>query len=278
MDPRSERLRTAGREDADGVELHTLQWGETTLPRLVLLHGGGANAHWWDHLAPHFADRFHVVALDFRGHGDSERPRDLVVGAFNDDLEALLAHLGSHNAVLIGHSMGAHVALDHAARFAKTHALALLDPSRGGGARLRRRFRLALSFRRTYASREEATERYRFLPPADHASEALRHAIAHCSVQQESDGRWSYKFDPRWFGLPSLPRPDLARIACPTLVMRGEESPVLTEDGAREICAELPDARLASIERAGHHVQIDQPEAVLRALSHFLDELPQLEG
>ena len=51
----------------------------------MLLHGGGANAHWWDHIAPTFADQFHVVALDFRGHGDSERPEELIPGAFNED-------------------------------------------------------------------------------------------------------------------------------------------------------------------------------------------------
>ena len=61
----------------------------------MLLHGGGANAHWWDHVAPAFAERFHVVALDFRGHGDSERSDDLAVGAFNRDLEALLAELSA---------------------------------------------------------------------------------------------------------------------------------------------------------------------------------------
>ena len=81
----------------------------------MLLHGGGANAHWWDHLAPELARSFHVVALDFRGHGDSDYP-DPERGAFNWDLRALLDHLAAPDAVLVGHSMGAAIALEHAAR------------------------------------------------------------------------------------------------------------------------------------------------------------------
>jgi len=120
-----------------------LQWGDPAHPQLIFLHGGGANGNWWRHIAPSFADRFHVVALDFRGHGDSERPDELVVGAFNDDLEALLDHLNRNESaltsnrggnrrptVLVGHSMGAHVAFDHASREA-VQALVLIDPSRG---------------------------------------------------------------------------------------------------------------------------------------------------
>ena len=64
-----------------GVALHAVHRGDPSRPKLVLLHGGGANAHWWDHLAPTLAERFHVVALDFRGHGDSDYPDALEVGA-----------------------------------------------------------------------------------------------------------------------------------------------------------------------------------------------------
>ncbi|MFT5443421.1 MAG: pimeloyl-ACP methyl ester carboxylesterase, partial [Myxococcota bacterium] len=49
-----------------------MSWGDAQKPTLVLLHGGGSNAHWWDHLAPQFAKSHYVVALDFRGHGVSE--------------------------------------------------------------------------------------------------------------------------------------------------------------------------------------------------------------
>jgi pimeloyl-ACP methyl ester carboxylesterase len=188
-------------------------------------------------------------------------------------VEALRASLDDQNVVLIGHSMGAQVALEHVANGAPARALALIDPSRGSDAKPRRRMRLALSFRRTYASREEAIERYRFLPPAEHASETLRRAIATASVEQEDDGRWGYKFDPRWFGLRGGSRPDPRCIGCPTLILRGSESTVLTEAGARSLQAEIDDAQLVVIEDAGHHIQIDRPDALLAALATFLDGL-----
>ncbi|MEZ4214917.1 MAG: alpha/beta hydrolase [Myxococcota bacterium] len=268
MLPRSEQLRVGDR----GPRLHALHWGAAGAPLVVLLHGGGANAHWWDHVAPALAAGRHVVALDFRGHGDSDRPDDLRPGAFDEDLRALLEHVGAGDCVLVGHSMGAHVALARAADD-PPRGLVLLDPSRGSEKRRSRRLRLALSFRRSYATREEAVERFRFLPDAEHAADALRRAIARHSVEELPDGRFGYKFDSRWFGLPPAERPDPARVACPTLVVRGEESEILSDEGARALCDELPRARLAVVAGAGHHVQIDRPDAVIELLLGFLAEL-----
>lgn len=255
----------------NGLQLHFLRWGEPEAPRIVLLHGGGANAHWWDHVAPALSDRFQLVALDFRGHGDSTFPEETRVGAFSDDLELLLAHLGGPPVILIGHSMGGGVAIDHAARHRDVRAVVAIDVSRGASRRSRRTARLALALRRTYATREEAVGRYRFLPTSDRASESLRSHIAGHSVREETDGRFGFKFDPRWFGLPAKPRPDLGKIACPFLLLRGSDSPMLTSEGASEIVAELPDGRAVCIEGAGHHVHLDQPEAFLAAVSPFLD-------
>jgi pimeloyl-ACP methyl ester carboxylesterase len=256
-----------------GLLLHAVHRGRESLPPLVLLHGGGANAHWWDHLAPRLAERFHVVALDFRGHGDSESPERLEVGAFRRDLAALLDHLGASRAALVGHSMGAHVALGHAATAWNPgpgpRALVLVEPSRGGGARARRRARLALAARRTYATREQAVARFRFVPEASRADETLRRHVAEHSVRQESD-RFAFKFDPRWFSLPPEAPPDLAGVRSPVLLVRGAESGLLTREGAQSLLGELPRAELREIPEAGHNVHLDQPEAFLAAVLDFL--------
>lgn len=276
MDPTSERFEIPAESP---LHLHFLRWGsrndvdDPARPVVVALHGGGANAHWWDHLAPAWCDRMPVVALDFRGHGDSDHPESLRVGAFNDDLEALLEHLGKSDVFLVGHSMGAAVALDHAARSSDVRGLVLIDPARGGARRSRRTTRLALLFRRTYGSRQEAIDRYRFFPPADHASEALRAAVARHSVRAEQDGRFGFKFDPRWFNLPPRERPDASAVKCPVLVVRGAESPLLSAEGAARWLEDLPDARLVEVPEAGHHVQMDRPEAVRDAVGAFLDAL-----
>ncbi|MBW2423690.1 MAG: alpha/beta fold hydrolase [Deltaproteobacteria bacterium] len=265
-------------ETRDGVTLHCLRWEPSGAEELraarplVLLHGGGANAHWWDHLARELARHRCVHALDFRGHGDSEHPEERRVGAFNLDLEALVEFLGRQDVDLVGHSLGAAVALDHASRFEATHSIALIDLARGSTPGSRRRARLALSLRRTYPSFDEAVSRYRFLPESSHASEALRRHIARHSVRREADGRFGFKFDPAWFGLPAKPRPDLARVRCPVLLVRGAESALLSAEAAREFIGHLAKARLVEIERAGHHVLLDQPERLRAVLEEFLAE------
>jgi pimeloyl-ACP methyl ester carboxylesterase len=273
--PESEHFQTR-----DGIRLHTLVWrwdaahpdrGDSPV---VLLHGGGANAHWWDHLAPALTAHHPVYALDFRGHGDSEYPESRRVGAFNDDLEALVAWLAREDVILIGHSLGATVALDHASRFPATRALVLVDLARGGNPSTGRRARLALSLRRTYRTRADAIERFRFLPESSHASEALRAAIGSHSVREEANGRFGYKFDPAWFALPSRPRPDLRALRCPTLLVRGSESTLLTAEAALAFAGEVPTAHLVEIADAGHHVLVDQPERLLVAIERFLAGLP----
>lgn len=263
-------------ETNDGVRLHALEWpadgslaGGRASP-IALLHGGGANAHWWDHLARPLSARRTVVALDFRGHGDSDHPTTRRVGAFNDDLEALIAWWAREDVVLVGHSMGAAVALDHASRFPATRGLVLVDLARGGNPETGRRARLALTLRRTYRSRAEAIERFRFLPESSHPEEALRAAIGAHSVREEPDGRFGYKFDPGWFALPSRPRPDVASVRCPTLLVRGAESTLLTAEAAAAFCASAPDASWIEIPDAGHQVLVDQPARLLAAIETFL--------
>ena len=261
-------------EAESGIELHCLEWGpisgSSENAPIVLLHGGGANAHWWDHLAEEISARYRVYALDFRGHGDSSYPEDRRVGAFNDDLEALLRWLGREDVHLVGHSLGAAVALDHASRFPSTRGLVLVDLARGTGSAPRRRARLALAFRRTYRTHADAVERFRFLPESSHASEARRRHVAEHSVQQETDGRFAYKFDPGWFSLPSRPRPDLAGVLCPTLLIRGGESALLSPEAATDFTRRIPGSRFVEIPGAGHHVMMDQPEALLAILEDFL--------
>jgi len=267
---RSERFTTPALR---GVTLHALHRGDPARPTLILLHGGGANAHWWDAVAPALAEHFHVIALDFRGHGDSDHPDEREPGAFQHDVSALLTHLDEPQAVLIGHSMGGHVAVRHAATCApdaRPRALVAVELARGGGSRERRRMRLALAARRTYASREDAVARFRFLPPAPHADEETRRHVAEHSIRTEGD-RFGFKFDPRWFGLPPAPRPELSRIGSPTLLVRGVESTLLTAEGADALAREIPDARIAAIPGAGHNVHVERPEAFLGAVFPFLD-------
>jgi len=264
---------------SDGIGLHCLHWdtkaGASQRAPIILLHGGGANVFWWEHLADALARHRPVYALDFRGHGDSDFPEEREVGAFNVDLEAMIDWLGREDVHLIGHSLGAAVAFDHASRFERTRSLVLIDLARGSTKGSGRRARLALALRRTYPTREEAIARFRFLPESSHPTESLRTRIAAQSVREEPDGRFGYKFDPGWFGLPSRPRPDPADVTCPTLLVRGKESQLLGADAARELVAAMPNARLVEVANAGHHVMVDRPEALAAHFDEFLGAQPE---
>lgn len=105
-----------GRVTVDGAPVHYLAWGEPGRRGLVFVHGGGAHAHWWTHVAARFADEFRVVAVDLTGHGDSDH-RD--VYAFEQWTEEVVAVAGAGEIdgppVVIGHSMGGFVTIATAA-------------------------------------------------------------------------------------------------------------------------------------------------------------------
>ena len=258
------------RPELDGVHLYAEQRGDPRSPCVVLLHGGGANLHWWDEIAPSLAERFSVVCLDFRGHGDSDHPEELVIGAFHRDLEALVAELGHRDIALVGHSMGGHIALDYAARHANVWGLVAIEVSFGAATRERRRTRLALSLRRSYATRDEAIARYRLMPSTPGVSERVREALAEHSIRELPGGRFVYKFDPRWFGLPPSPHERLEDVRCPSLVIRGDHSTLLTGEGAESVVAKLPSARLIEISGAGHNVHLERPIEVIVAITEHL--------
>ena len=109
---------------------HFLEWGDSEAPPVLMLHGGNQSAHSWDLVSLHLADRFRVLALDQRGHGDSEWARDADYSstAMADDASAFLREMGIDSAIVIGHSMGGlnalRLTLEHPAI---VQALVLVD-------------------------------------------------------------------------------------------------------------------------------------------------------
>lgn len=256
----------------DGIRLSVTRWGSAGRPAVVLLHGGGANSRWWTPLAEALEDSFTLYALDFRGHGDSEFPAALRVGAFLLDLESFVAEYQLEHIGLIGHSMGAHVALDFSARQPSVWGLVAIEAARGASKTDNRRARLALAARRTHKTRAEAVARFRFLPESSlGVPEPIRVTIAEHSVREEPDGRFGYKFDPRWFRLQRLAPAPRAQIEAPTLVVRGSESPLLTREGAKQLVAEIPRARLVEIEGAVHNPHLERCDETARAIRDHFD-------
>jgi pimeloyl-ACP methyl ester carboxylesterase len=261
-----------------GLALHLLEWGAPGRPALAFLHGGSAHAHWFDGVAPAFADRFHVVSIDQRGHGESAWPRPPAYATedFTGDLLGLMDALGWGRAVVVGHSMGGHNAIAFAAWHPeRVRALVVTDsrpsiPEERLG-RLRQRGRRSL---RLHPTREAAVAAFRLLPRETVADPALLTHLARAGVVQRDHG-WQYRFDPEanhqrrpadtWAALP--------RIAAPTLIVRGEWSPILPAELAERMRAAIPRAGLVEIPGVYHHLVLDRPEVFVRVLDEFLGGL-----
>jgi len=260
------------------LKLHYLEWGDPGHPGLLFLHGGSAHAHWFDAVAPAFADRYHVVSLDQRGHGESEwaKPPAYATENFSDDLQGLLDGLGWSQAIVVGHSMGGHNAMAFSAWHPdRVRALVVVD-SRPSIPEERLKQMHARGHRalRLHPTREQAVAAFRLLPRETVADPRLLAHLASVGVVGRTGG-WVYRFDPECnrSRRPTDTGRLLSRITAPALVVRGEWSPVLTRDMATRVVETIPTARWVEIAGTYHHLVLDAPAAFVRALSEFLTSL-----
>ena len=268
----------------DGLRLHWLDWGRRGLTPIVFLHGGGLSAHTWDSVCPELRESYHCIALDQRGHGDSEWSpgSDYTLDAHLRDLEGYLDSLGPLAPVLVGQSLGAMNAMRYAARHPDTPGLVLIDIGRGAGRSqgLDRIVDFSLGAS-TFDSIDEIVERaVRFNPRRD--PDVLRQSIPH-RVRRLPDGRWTWKRDDRhlsrgWLaGLAAQVEIEMEheppKVHCPVLIVRGGDSDVLSEDGAAAFAARFTQARHVTVPDAGHNVQGDNPAGLLDVLRPFFAEL-----
>ena len=261
----------------NGLTLRALEWGRAGQPALCFLHGGSAHAHWFDAVVPALAGRYHVISLDQRGHGESDWPAQSAYATedFASDLLAVMAQLGWERMALVGHSMGGHNAMAFAAWHSeRVWALAVVDSRPSIPAE-----RLAVMHRRghrgprRHESLETALRSFRLLPPETTADPALLEHLGREGIVQR-DGRFLYRFDPDCNGTrrPVDAWPLLERITAPTLLVRGEHSPILPRDMAAEMAKRIPRVRVEEIAGAHHHLVLDAPEAFTAVLGRFLSE------
>ena len=264
-----------GQVRVNGLRLRFLELGDPGRPALCLLHGGSAHAHWFDAVTPAFAGRFRLISLDQRGHGASDwaDPPAYATEDFAADLLGLMDALGLDRMTLVGHSMGGHNAVAFAAWHPeRVRALVVVDsrpaipPDRLERMRVRGR-----RPRRLYPSAESAVESFRLLPRETVAEPGLLAHLAQTGIAQRNGG-WTYRFDPAATHqrVPTDLWPHLARITAPTLIVRGELSPVLPAETAGRLRVSIAGATLVEIPGAYHHLVLDQPAAFTAALEPFL--------
>jgi pimeloyl-ACP methyl ester carboxylesterase len=262
----------------NGLRLHLLESGRPGAPGLCFLHGGAAHAHWFDAVTPAFVDRFHVVALDQRGHGESQWAMPPAYGTedFVADLLGLMDTMGWARMTVVGHSMGGHNAMTFAAWHPERVAALVIIDSRPAipPERLDTMHTRGRRIPRVHASEDAAVASFRLLPRDTVANPALLTHIARAGLARRNGG-WGWRFDPATHGArrPVDAWPLLGTIAAPTLIVRGGLSPILPPEMADRLRTSIPNATLVTVPNAYHHLTLDAPADFTTALEEFLDEL-----
>ncbi len=287
MEPKSLRVPVDS-----GLTLNVLEWSAEGTA-LLFIHGFSNEAHIWDDVAPLLAPYYRVLAMDLRGHGDSDwHPEgkydyaDMV-----GDVQSMLDQLGIERVVIVAHSLGGRVSMLLAGEAAERIAgLVIVDSApeidRRGAVRISMDTAQNVTpvFDRVSQYETMLAHAYPAATP-----EAIQRMAKH-QLRQGEDGRWQLKMDTNlrrtvggdgegpdaetlaameaeraeamWKGLEAL--------ECPVLVVRGAASDIVSADTADRMADEATRrGKLAVVAQAGHSVMTDNPEGFAEALSAF---------
>ncbi len=261
----------------NGARFHYRDWESDSAPVLIILHGFAGHARAFDPFACEMQKWYRVLALDQRGHGETDWAKNYLTEQAVDDLEAFRLALGLERFSLLGQSMGGTVSFLYAARHPDlVERLVLGDTgpqTLGVGLS---RIRSTVQMRETFDSLEDALGWAHKMNPRP--PEAAQRERTRANLMQRDDGKWTWRYDPA-LRKPNPPiiRPDaetqwqaLRQIKCPTLIVRGAETDVLGRETAERMVREIPDARLVELPQSGHQVPFDNPEAFLKTVREFL--------
>ncbi|MEZ5235548.1 MAG: alpha/beta fold hydrolase [Acidimicrobiia bacterium] len=265
---------------AGGVRIAGDHWGPDDGPLVLLLHGGGQTRHAWKGTGETLGGAgYFAVALDARGHGDSDWSPDGVYGPDRmiADLVAVVQALGGRRPVLVGASMGGGISLqavgeDHV----DATALVLVDMApRLEPEGVDKILAFMDGNAEGFASLEEVADAIAGYQP--HRSRPRRLDGLGKNVRLGTDGRYHWHWDPKWRqGAPDLELLYQRQSACarrlrlPTLLVRGGLSDVLSEEGARSFLELCPHAEYVNVTDASHMVAGDRNDIFAGAVIDFL--------
>lgn len=250
-------------EVAPGQHLSALRWG-TEPPELVLLHGGGQNAHTWDTVA--LALGRPLLAIDLPGHGHSDwRDDHRYFPAENAAAVAVMVRaLAPDAAAIVGMSLGGLTALVLASEAPElVRRLVLVDVTPGVNRDKASAVIAFIAGPESFASFDEILERTVTYNPTRSVS-SLRRGILHNAAERE-DGTWAWRYErfdiPDGMEMPEFNRlwSAVDRVTAPVLLVRGADSPVVGDEDVAELQRRRPDARVVVVDGAGHSVQGDRP-------------------
>jgi len=278
------------------LRIHFRDWGNVDAPTLVIVHGLRDHSHSFDDLSRGLLDRFHVIALDLRGHGDSETTPYYSFGHFVLDLHNLVRALRLQKPILIGHSMGGEVVAQFSGYFPEVPKRIVIieglgppppdmDTRARNTAEAFTRVDRAFSGHPGLADLEAAYKRLRERNPR--LPEAKARELALLGTRAREDGTLEWKFD-AMLNTMSLNGPFhlefamavWSRITAPALLIHGGESGefwrdqpgaiYLDRDDLKRRLACFRDHRFLEIPGAGHMVHFDRPRELVTAIREYL--------
>jgi len=272
------------------LRLHYLDWGNVDAPTLLLVQGNRDHCHNWDWVAQDLCDEYHIVAPDFRGHGDSQWVSGSTYShsEYVYDLAQLIhqQHLAPLN--IVAHSLGGGVALRYAGIYPENvHRLLVIEGMGGPPGMFRttpvhqrmrnwieNARRISGRIPKRYETQEDAFKRMH--EANSHLSEEQARYLAIHGSDQNEDGTYSWKFDNYTHHMSPFDmtveesRELWRRIECPVLLISGAES--WAHRSGEDPTHHFEDARHVILEDAGHWVHHDQLQEFLRLTRAFLTE------
>ena len=286
--PHSANVRYVSRNAViNHLRLHYLEWGDPDAPPVLVLHGGNQSAHSWDLVSLHLADRYHVYALDQRGHGDSEWARDSDYASeamAADALGFLAGHgvpLGQNGPIVMGHSMGGIVTMTLTVQQPEVpRALVIVDSGPRFEAEGTKTIRDFITANVEFDSIDEFVDRVQAYDPfrtREHMQRTARYNLV-----QRADGKYISKSDRvlHQEGTRRAPASgerfsadEVQRMSMPALVVRGERSNILAPEAAQAFSQALPQGSLVTVPECGHNVHTQNTLGFLEAIGPFLETL-----
>ncbi|MFC0453163.1 alpha/beta fold hydrolase [Rhodococcus jostii] len=256
-----------GTVDVDGARISYRVWGQPGGNPVILIHGGAANARWWDHVAPLLSDGRRVAALDLSGHGHSDHRSSYRRSRWADEVMAVAGIVGPRP-VVVGHSLGGFVALETAGHYGSELAGTVVvdSPARTVrpvfDAERERRMRRKL---RVYESEGAIVARFRPDPEDTPLPRYLRNYLGSRSIRETSGG-FTWQFDPAISMAGGMIVDEVVPPSCPLALIRGERG-MLSREMSRALADEIgPDTIELEIPDSGHHIMLEQPQALAAVL------------
>jgi pimeloyl-ACP methyl ester carboxylesterase len=256
----------------------------TDRPTILMLHGGGQNRFSWKNTGQVLADQgFHVIALDARGHGDSDRSPDgeYNVDAFARDAEAVITQIG-RPVVLIGASMGGLTGIVTANQVGRENVtkLVLVDVvprfESEGSHRIRDFMTRHVDGFETLEHAADAIAEYLPYRKRTRNLDGLKKNLRH------RDGRWHWHWDPAFVtSVGDNPFVEVERLEqqaielqIPILLIRGKLSDVVSPEGVEDFLTKVPNAEFVELSDAGHTAAGDDNDAFSEAVVAFVTRCP----